>query len=90
VDDWRIFLTTFTFVFLAEIGDKTQLAVLASSAQHRAPVVVIGAAALALVAVTLITVLFCEVLTRVIPLDWMKRTAGLLFIIIGTIILLGR
>jgi putative Ca2+/H+ antiporter (TMEM165/GDT1 family) len=90
VDDWKVFLTTFAFVFLAEMGDKTQLAVLASAAEHRAPVVVVGGAVLALAAVTLITVLFCEVLARFVPLDMLKRAAGLLFMIIGIIIFLGR
>jgi putative Ca2+/H+ antiporter (TMEM165/GDT1 family) len=89
MDDWRVFLTTFVFVFLAELGDKTQLAVLASAARHRAPAVVLGGAVLALAAVTLLTVLLCEVLARVVPLEMLKRAAGLLFIISGVIILLG-
>lgn len=89
MDDWKAFLATFAFVFLAELGDKTQLAVLASAAQHRSPVVVVGAAILALATVTLLTVLLCEALASVMPLETLKRASGVLFIISGILILTG-
>ena len=43
------FLTTFTTVFLAELGDKTQLAALLLSAQSGRPVLVFVGASLALI-----------------------------------------
>ncbi len=33
--DWRVFLTTFGVIFLAEMGDKTQLAAMTMSAQSK-------------------------------------------------------
>lgn len=36
--DWKIFWAAFATIFLAEIGDKTQLAALAMSAETRLPV----------------------------------------------------
>ncbi len=36
--DWRILATTFGLIFLAELGDKTQLAAMAMAAESKAPV----------------------------------------------------
>ena len=47
---WVLFASTFTTVFLAELGDKTQLATLLLSAQSGRPLLVFVGAALALVA----------------------------------------
>jgi putative Ca2+/H+ antiporter (TMEM165/GDT1 family) len=88
--DWRIFLSTFALVFLAELGDKTQLATLAIAARSRSPFAVFWGAALALGVITLISVLLCEVLVKVVPFAYVNRAAGALFIIIGAIILLGK
>ena len=45
--DWRVFLTTFGVIFLAEMGDKTQLAAMTMAAQSKKPWAVFFAAALA-------------------------------------------
>ena len=45
--DWSVFVTTFAAVFLAELGDKTQVATLTLSAGSRAPWTVFLASALA-------------------------------------------
>ena len=52
-----VLLTTFTTVFLAELGDKTQLATLLLSAQSGQPWVVFLGAALALISSSLVGVL---------------------------------
>jgi putative Ca2+/H+ antiporter (TMEM165/GDT1 family) len=88
--DWRVFLSTFALVFLAELGDKTQLATVAMMARSRSPLAVFGGAALALVTITLVSVLVCEALLRVVPVVYMTRATGVLFILIGATILLGR
>ena len=88
--DWRVFLSTFALVFLAELGDKTQLATVAMMARSRSPLAVFGGAALALVTITLVSVLVCEALLRVVPIVYMTRATGVLFILIGAVILLGR
>ncbi len=86
--DWKLFGTTFLAIFLAEMGDKTQLATL-SAASAGSRWVVFAAAALALVSTTLIAVLAGEALTRVIPPVWIKRAAGALFIVLGVLYLWG-
>ena len=88
--DWRVFLSTFALVFLAELGDKTQLATVAMMARSRSPLAVFGGAALALVTITLISVLVSEALLRVVPVAYVSRATGVLFVIVGAMLLLGR
>ncbi len=87
--DWKLFASTFTAIFLAEMGDKTQLATL-SLAAGGSRVVVFAAAAGALVLTSAIAVVAGEAVARVIPPIWVKRAAGLLFIGLGALYLLGR
>ena len=32
--DWKVFLSTFALLFVAELGDKTQLAVISMTSKH--------------------------------------------------------
>jgi putative Ca2+/H+ antiporter (TMEM165/GDT1 family) len=88
--DWRVFLTTFGVIFLAEMGDKTQLAAMTMSAQTKKPLMVLIGASLALVAVSAIGVVVGGVVANFVPLFWIKRVAALSFILIGVLILLDR
>lgn len=88
--DWRIFLTTFGVIFLAEIGDKTQLAAMTMSAKSKQPFSVFVGAALALIAVSAIGVLLGSVISNYVSLDWIKRIAGAAFILIGILVLAGK
>ena len=88
--DWKIFGTAFVTLFLAELGDKTQLAVItmtASATSTQSKILVFAGAALALVAVTLLGVLFGAALTQVIPAEWLRRIAAVAFIVIGVLML---
>ena len=44
--DWRVFLTTFGTIFLAEMGDKTQLAAMTMAAETKKPLTVFVSASL--------------------------------------------
>ena len=88
--DWRVFLTTFGVIFLAEMGDKTQLAAMTMSAESKKPLSVFVAAALALTAVSAIGVVVGGALGHYVPLIWVKRVAAIAFILIGVLILLGK
>lgn len=88
--DWRVFLTTFGVIFLAEIGDKTQLAAMTMAAQSSKPWAVFLGAALALTAVSAIGVVAGGVVGNYIPLLWIKRVAASGFIIIGLLMLAGK
>lgn len=88
--DWRVFLTTFGVIFLAEMGDKTQLAAMTMAAQSKKPWAVFIGSALALTAVSAIGVMIGGVLGNYLPLVWIKRGAAIAFIVIGVLILLDK
>ena len=88
--DWRVLLTTFGVIFLAEMGDKTQIAAMTMAAEKKRPWEVFIAASVALVAVSAIGVVVGNALSQYLPLIWIKRGAGLSFIIIGVLVLLGK
>jgi putative Ca2+/H+ antiporter (TMEM165/GDT1 family) len=83
-----VFLTTFTTVFLAELGDKTQLAALLLSAESGRPVIVFIGASLALISSSLVGVLLGRWLAKVLPPQQLERLAGILMIGLG--LWLGR
>ncbi len=81
-------LTTFTTVFLAELGDKTQLAALLLAAQSGRPAIVFVGASLALISSSLVGVLLGRWLAKVLPPQQLERLAGLLMVGLG--LWLGR
>lgn len=87
--DWKIFLSVFGTVFLAEMGDKTQLAAVFMTAKTGQAWTVLAASVLALTAATIIGVSVGALMGQVIPLDWLNRIAGTGFIIIGLIMVMG-
>ena len=88
--DWRVMFTTFGIIFLAELGDKTQIAAMTMAAEKKRPWEVLIGASLALVAVSAIGVLIGSVLGQYLPLEWIKRVAGAAFIVIGVLVLIGK
>ena len=87
--DWKLFTSTFAAIFLAEMGDKTQLATLSAASGDTSRWVVFAAAALALVSTTAIAVAAGEGVSRLIPPVWTKRAAGALFVVLGVLMLWG-
>ena len=88
--DWKLFASTFVAIFVAELGDKTQLATLSLSAGSTSRWVVFAGAALALVATSAIAVVAGEAITRVVPAAWLRRGAGVVFILLGALYLFAR
>jgi putative Ca2+/H+ antiporter (TMEM165/GDT1 family) len=85
--DLKLMLSTFGVVFLAEMGDKTQLATLALAAGGSRWGVFFGSA-LALIATSAIAVLAGGVVARYVDPVWIHRAAGVLFIVLGLVYLL--
>jgi len=81
--DWKLFIPTFGAVFLAELGDKTQLATMALAAESKSKLTVFVAASAALVVAAGLGVLLGDALTRFVPSTWIQRGAALLFFCIG-------
>jgi putative Ca2+/H+ antiporter (TMEM165/GDT1 family) len=88
--DFRVLLTTFGIIFLAEMGDKTQLAAMTMSAQTKKPWAVFIGSSLALAAVSALGVIVGGVLGEYLPLEWVKRIAAVAFIVIGVLMLAGK
>lgn len=88
--DLRILLTTFGVIFLAEMGDKTQLAAMTMAADSKKPWAVFLGASLALVAVSALGVLVGSLIGDYVPLVWVKRVAATAFIVIGVLMLFGK
>jgi putative Ca2+/H+ antiporter (TMEM165/GDT1 family) len=81
--DWKLLATTFGAVFVAELGDKTQLATLSlSSGKVNRLSVFIGSAS-ALVCTSLLAVLAGEIISRHVPPQYIRRGAGAIFIVLG-------
>ena len=82
--DWKIFATVFASVFIAEMGDKTQLAtMLFASDKEVGKLTVFFGASLALIAASGIGVLAGSVLSEYINEKYLHYIAGAGFIVIG-------
>lgn len=82
----QIFLSTFLTIFLAEIGDKTQLAILLMSAESQSPWLVFLGAGLALIATSLCGVLLGKWLSTRISPNALDKSAGLLLLLISALL----
>lgn len=85
----KTILTTFGLVFLAELGDKTQLATMLLVAQNKSPLAVFIGAGIALICSTVLGVLLGSLLTKIIPTSYIHIAAGIAFIVIGGLLLIG-
>jgi putative Ca2+/H+ antiporter (TMEM165/GDT1 family) len=82
--DWKIFATVFASVFLAELGDKTQLATMLFAADRAAGKwLVFFAASAALIVATGLGVLAGSFLSQHINEKHLQIAAGLGFVAIG-------
>ncbi len=84
--DWKLLATTFATLFVAELGDKTQLACVLMAADSKKPWTVFLGSSLALVTVSLLGVLFASFICNYIPANVMKKVAAVGFVIMGGLI----
>ena len=78
-----LLISTFTTIFLAELGDKTQLATVAISGSSKRPMAVFLGSSFALVLASLIGVIAGGAIARVIPDNYLKLASALGLLIIG-------
>ena len=78
-----IFITTFTTIFIAELGDKTQIATLMLSAESGKPTIVFIGSSLALISSSLVGVLIGKWISKKISPSKFAFFTGLLMIIIS-------
>lgn len=82
-----VFVTTVVSFFLAEMGDKTQLATIALGARYADPLRVTLGSSLGMLAADGLAVFLGERLTARIPMAWVRRGASLLFALFGLALL---
>jgi Ca2+/H+ antiporter, TMEM165/GDT1 family len=85
--DWKLFATAFTTVFLAELGDKTQLATATFAAAGGSRWVIFAASASALSLSALLATLVGSSLGKVVSPQLLMRLAGVGFIAVGVWVL---
>ncbi len=86
--DWKIFITIFSTVLIAELGDKTQLAtMLFASDKDVSKFTVFLAASAALIVASALGVLAGSLFSAYINEKYLSYVAGIGFIIIGTLTL---
>jgi Ca2+/H+ antiporter, TMEM165/GDT1 family len=83
------FLKSFVVIFLAELGDLTQLGTAALAARYRAPLTVFVASAAALIAVAALAVFLGNRLSRAIDPRRVQRVAAVVFGLLGAGFLSG-
>jgi putative Ca2+/H+ antiporter (TMEM165/GDT1 family) len=83
------FVATLVLFFIAEIGDKTQIATVVLAARYDDTLQVIAGTTLGMVLANAPVVLLGERLMRRLPLDWARRGACALFLVLGVLTLLA-
>ena len=78
-----IFFTTFTTIFIAELGDKTQIATLMLSAESGKPIIVFIGSSLALISSSIVGVLIGKWLSQKVSPNKFALFTGILMILIS-------
>lgn len=86
---WGVFGSTFVAFFLAEMGDKTQIATIALAAQYAAPVAVIAGTTLGMMIANVPAVLIGQRFAKRIPMRLVHGIAAALFALMGLATLAG-
>jgi putative Ca2+/H+ antiporter (TMEM165/GDT1 family) len=87
---FKAIISTFFLVFIAELGDKTQLATMLLSAKSNSIISVFIGSSLALILSSFIGVFAGAYITKYIPPHYIQNSAGVLFILMGILILRGN
>jgi len=86
--DWKLVLSTFSAILLAEIGDKTQIAVLTLTASTNRPLSVFVGASVALLGSTVLGVMIGVPAAELVPISYLRKVGACIFIAMGAGILL--
>tara|TARA_B100001250_G_C19026134_1_gene455382 strand:- start:94 stop:447 length:354 start_codon:yes stop_codon:yes gene_type:complete len=84
---FSILITSFSTIFLAELGDKTQLATLMLSAQSGRPYIIFIGAALALISTSLLGVLIGRWIANNLPRQRFTVVSGIIMLSLGIYLL---
>ncbi len=88
--DWNLLGLSFITVFLAELGDKSQLAAIALGSNTKSPKAVFLGSVAALILASFLGVLLGEGTAQLLPLKWTKTIAAIGFATMALKLLLFR
>ena len=86
----KIIMTTFWLVFIAELGDKTQVETMLLAAKCNSPIPVFIGSSLALIVASALATYTGGVITKFVPPEYIQYAAGIVFIIMGVLILMQK
>ena len=89
VGRWGVFGVTVLAFFLAEMGDKTQIATIMLPAKYHALVVVTLGTTLGMMLANVPARLLGDKVVKWVPLAWVHSIAALVFAVLGVLVLLG-
>jgi Ca2+/H+ antiporter, TMEM165/GDT1 family len=87
---WKSILTAFILVFLAELGDKTQLSTMLLASKSQSIWLVFIGSSCALVLSSLLGVLLGSCINKYIPQLYIQIGSGIAFLIIGLLLISGK
>lgn len=85
---WAIFVLTTSLFFIAEMGDKTQIATIALGAKYDSVVSVTLGTTLGMMLANAPAVWLGKQFTKCLPITWVHRIAAMIFILLGMATLL--
>ncbi|MDH4480383.1 MAG: TMEM165/GDT1 family protein [Rhodoferax sp.] len=86
---WGVFGTTVVAFFLAEMGDKTQIATVMLAAQYQAYFYVVAGTTLGMMLANAPVVWLGERMTRLVPMRWVHVVSALVFATLGVVALVA-
>jgi putative Ca2+/H+ antiporter (TMEM165/GDT1 family) len=86
---YGVFLTTVVAFFLAEMGDKTQIATVMLAAQYQAWFLVVAGTTLGMMLANAPVVWLGDAITRRVPLRLVHTVSAVIFAVLGVLALLG-
>ncbi len=87
---WNAFAITFATVFLAELGDKTQIATINFAARGYPVLSVFAGSACALFLAALMGAAFGAAASRFISPEILSRVAGIIFVVMGALMFMRK
>jgi putative Ca2+/H+ antiporter (TMEM165/GDT1 family) len=84
-----VFGTTVIAFFMAEMGDKTQIATVMLAAEYKTWIWVVAGTTLGMMLANAPVVWFGERITRLVPLYWVHRISAAVFVVLGLLVLAG-
>ena len=88
--DWKIVLSSFGIIFVAELGDKTQLTTIGLTANSHATCSILLGSVLGISFATILGVAVGKLMAQWLDPNWLRLGGGCLFLVFGALMLLDK